>query len=121
VLQVKAWRKQGVIMRSMNGILAGGFGMRTAGFVITVAAMLLDVESSARASLVGDTVSAVNLFPDTTTVAHNLGTATVGPGVEFEFGLDIDFGSSTLTLSTVAGVDFTHLGPATLTALDSLI
>jgi len=33
-----------LVMRSANWILVGGFGMRTAGLAITVAAMLLGAE-----------------------------------------------------------------------------
>jgi hypothetical protein len=69
------------------------------------AATLVLVAPSAGASLIGDTVSAKELAPDTATVQDDLGIATVGPGVEFVFdlALNLDFGASTLTISVEPG------------------
>ena len=66
-----------------------------------IAAILVLIAPAARANLIGNTVNAKTLLPDTATVGDDLGTATVGPGVEFVFdlGLNLDFGAGTLTIS----------------------
>jgi hypothetical protein len=65
---------------------------------VLAAAVLLLLASRSGASLIGDSVSAIFRIPATQT---DLGTAIVGPGVEFTFNncLLLDFASVSLTIS----------------------
>lgn len=79
-----------------------GWGLMRRFAVAASIALSLLVAPAARASLIGDTVSAKSEFPIAGTVQADLGTATVGPSVEFSIpglSLSLDFAASTLTIS----------------------
>ncbi len=57
--------------------------------------------TQARASLIGDTVTGQVLFPSVGSVFADLGSAVVGPGVEFTPTIDVDFAANTVTFAAV--------------------